>query len=215
MRQRDHAFLERLAAGGDSELHVHGIGVADGDAGLEPAEVDLPGAAERIGPGFEVAEVARAFKIDCSRMAGSSTRLVERVIRARHQREELVARFLALAEGAQHGAGDGARSAASRRRASSCRSGGLRRSRPRPSGCSTSCIVSATCCVKRSCNCRRRANMSTMRGILLSPITLSVRQIGHVHGAEERQQVVLAHAVKLDVLHHHHLVALLARTARR
>ena len=41
--------------------------------------------------------------------------------------------------------------------------------------------------------------MSTMRGILLRPITLSLRQIGHVHGAEERQQVMLAHAVELDV----------------
>ena len=53
MRQRDHALLKRLAARRDSELHVHGIGVADGNAGLEPAKVHLPGAAERVGPGFE------------------------------------------------------------------------------------------------------------------------------------------------------------------
>ncbi len=36
-------------------------------------------------------------------------------------------------------------------------------------------IASATCCVNRSCNCSRRANMSTTRGILRSPsITLSL-----------------------------------------
>ena len=47
-----------------------------------------------------------------------------------------------------------------------------------------------------------------MRGILLSPMTFDLGQIGHVHLAEERQHVVLAHAEELDVLHHHHLVVL-------
>ena len=47
-----------------------------------------------------------------------------------------------------------------------------------------------------------------MRGILLSPITLRLRQIRDVHLAEERQHVVFAHAEELDVPHNHHLVVL-------
>ena len=57
MRERDHALLGWHALGGDSELHVHRVGVANRDAVLEPAEVSLPGAAERIGPNREIAEV--------------------------------------------------------------------------------------------------------------------------------------------------------------
>jgi len=57
MRQRDHAFFQRLAFGADTELHVHSVGMADGDAGLEPAEIHLPGAAEGIRAGLEVAKV--------------------------------------------------------------------------------------------------------------------------------------------------------------
>ena len=79
---------------------------------------------------------------------------------------------------------------------------------PTPMGSSTFWMVSAISWVSRSWTCSRRANMSTMRGILLSPITLSRGQIGDVHLAEERQQVVLAHAEELDVLHDHHLVVL-------
>ncbi len=44
---------------------------------------------------------------------------------------------------------------------------------PTPRGEMTFETASATCVVRRSCSCRRRANMFTMRGILLRPITLS------------------------------------------
>jgi tetratricopeptide (TPR) repeat protein len=41
---------------------------------------------------------------------------------------------------------------------------------------------------------------------LLSPITFGLRDVGDVALAEERQQVVLAEAVEVDVLDDHHLV---------
>src|SRR5579871_2738847 len=40
-----------------------------------------------------------------------------------------------------------------------------------PRGAMASWIASATCWVRRSCTCSRRANMFTIRGILLSPMT--------------------------------------------
>ena len=42
---------------------------------------------------------------------------------------------------------------------------------PTPSGWSAPSIASAICVVSRSCTCNRRANTSTRRGTLLSPIT--------------------------------------------
>ena len=65
--------------------------------------------------------------------------------------------------------------------------------------------MSAIWLVSRSCTCSRRANTSTSRGILLRPITLAVRNVGDVALAEERQQVMLAQAVEVDVLDDHHL----------
>lgn len=56
--QRDN-FLFVEIAGSDFELYVDGVGVADGDRVLRPAELNLPGSAERIGPGFK-----RAIVID-------------------------------------------------------------------------------------------------------------------------------------------------------
>ena len=57
VRQRDDAFLERFALGGDSEFDIHRIGVADGDAGLQPVEMHLPHAAKGVGPRLEFTEV--------------------------------------------------------------------------------------------------------------------------------------------------------------
>ena len=48
--------------------------------------------------------------------------------------------------------------------------------------------------------------MSTSRGILLRPITLPLGNVGDVTLAEERQQVMLAQTVEVDVLDDHHLV---------
>ena len=59
--------------------------------------------------------------------------------------------------------------------------------------------------VMRSWICSRRANTSTSRGILLRPMTRGVRNVGDVAFAEERQQMVLAHAVEIDVLDDDHL----------
>ena len=42
------------------ELHIHGIGVAQRDRGLHPLEQNLKFTAERIGPGFELAEIQHA-----------------------------------------------------------------------------------------------------------------------------------------------------------
>ena len=67
-------------------------------------------------------------------------------------------------------------------------------------------MVSAIWLVSRSWIWRRRAKISTSRGILLRPITLPLRDVGDVAPAEERQQVVLAQAVEVDVLDDHHLV---------
>ena len=47
--------------------------------------------------------------------------------------------------------------------------------------------------------------MSTSRGILLRPITRPFGNVGDVALAEERQQVMLAQAVEVDVAHDHHL----------
>ena len=77
--------------------------------------------------------------------------------------------------------------------------------RRRAAGSSRGC-VSAIWFVSRSCTCSRRAKMSTSRGILLRPITLPLRDVGDVALAEERQQVMLAQAVEVDVLDDHHLV---------
>jgi hypothetical protein len=72
-----------------------------------------------------------------------------------------------------------------------------------PCGLIFAMIVSAIWVVRRSCTWSRRANTSTRRGILLSPITFWV---GHVATAKERQQVVLTEAEDFDVLDNHHLV---------
>src|SRR5688572_10070465 len=43
-------------------------------------------------------------------------------------------------------------------------------------------------------------------GDLAQPDDLAVRNVGHVAFAEERQQVMLAEAVHVDVAHHHHFI---------
>jgi hypothetical protein len=59
VRQGDDAFLAIFAFGPHDELDVHGIGMSNRDAGLQPAELDFPGPPERIGPGLEAAEIIR------------------------------------------------------------------------------------------------------------------------------------------------------------
>ena len=70
----------------------------------------------------------------------------------------------------------------------------------------TACEI---CSVRRSCSCSRRAYMSTSRASLETPNTLPVGNVADVAAAEERQHVVLAEAVHLDVLHDDHAVGLL------
>ena len=74
-----------------------------------------------------------------------------------------------------------------------------------PSGAIFSLMVSAISLVSRSCTWSRRLNTSTIRGILLRPMTLLARNVRDVTLAEERQQVVLAEAIEVDVLDDHHL----------
>src|SRR5207253_10934066 len=57
MRKGENFFLFFLALGPENELYVHGVGVADGDASLQPAEFHFPGAPERIGSSLEAAGV--------------------------------------------------------------------------------------------------------------------------------------------------------------
>ena len=72
---------------------------------------------------------------------------------------------------------------------------------------SSSCITrSASSSVIRSCTCGRRDRISTMRASLLSPTMCPFGKIRDVGLAEERQQMVLAHALEADVLDEHHFV---------
>jgi hypothetical protein len=48
-----HGFL----AANQQKTHVDGIAVPDGNAVLNVLEQDMPGAAKRIGPGFEIAKI--------------------------------------------------------------------------------------------------------------------------------------------------------------
>ena len=91
------------------------------------------------------------------------------------------------------------------RRASTCRGACASHTTATPSGSMLRRTVSAIWLVMRSWICSRRANTSTSRGILLSPMTCAARDVGDVALAEERQQVVLAEAVEVDVLHDDHL----------
>ncbi len=61
MRQRDHALVKRFTFRRYAELHVHRVGVADRNAVLDPVEVNLPRAPERVGAGLELAEVVDHF----------------------------------------------------------------------------------------------------------------------------------------------------------
>ena len=75
-----------------------------------------------------------------------------------------------------------------------------------PCGLMASVMASAIWRVRRSCTCRRRAKTSTSAGDFAEADDLAVRDVGYVRLAEERQQVVLAHGVELDVLDDDHLV---------
>src|SRR5579862_8561896 len=57
MRQGQYLFLLRLAVCPHHEFDVHGIRMANGNAGLKPAELHLPSALERIGSGLKPAEI--------------------------------------------------------------------------------------------------------------------------------------------------------------
>ncbi len=59
MRQRQNFLLFWLVLGPYHELYIHGIGVADRDSGLKPAELRFPDASERIRSGFEAAKIVR------------------------------------------------------------------------------------------------------------------------------------------------------------
>ena len=67
-------------------------------------------------------------------------------------------------------------------------------------------MAPAICSVSRSCTCSRRAKTSTTRGSFDRPDDAAARDVGDVHPAEERQHVVLAQRVELDVAHHHHVL---------
>src|ERR1700737_1646981 len=130
------------------------------------------------------------------------------MVSVRNQREEFVPGFLAIAESAQHGAGYGSRML----------------------------FLDAT---HHHAEMARLANHAYaprfhhllqgfsdfLRQALLNleppgehvhdtwnfaqPNNLVLGQISHVHGPEERKQVMLAHAVELNVSHHDHFIDLL------
>lgn len=57
VRKCDHFLLFLLAVGDEGELDVHGVGVTDRDRVLQPLELDVPYAPERIRAGIETADV--------------------------------------------------------------------------------------------------------------------------------------------------------------
>src|ERR1700720_1353953 len=59
MRQGHDLFLLVFTLGPHRELHVDGIRMADRNAGLEPPELPLPRAPERVGAGLEAAKFFR------------------------------------------------------------------------------------------------------------------------------------------------------------
>ena len=74
-----------------------------------------------------------------------------------------------------------------------------------PSGAIFSRMVSAIWFVSRSWICRRRAEHVHEPRNLAQADHARAGDVGDVALAEERQQVVLAQAVEVDVLHDHHL----------
>ncbi len=77
-----------------------------------------------------------------------------------------------------------------------------------PRGSRMRMIASAICEVSRSCTCGRRANTSTSRANFDRPAILPSgrRDVADVRDPVERNEVVLAGRVHLDVLDQHHLV---------
>src|SRR6185369_12853477 len=57
MRQGDDPLLLVFAFRPHDKLDVHGVGVTNRDAGLEPAELHFPDATKRVGTGLEAADV--------------------------------------------------------------------------------------------------------------------------------------------------------------
>src|SRR5438876_3317575 len=56
MPQRD-GFLTRSIVTAQDKLYVHRIAMAQGDGRLQPLELHLPSAPERVRPGFELPEI--------------------------------------------------------------------------------------------------------------------------------------------------------------
>src|SRR5579862_4792131 len=61
MGQGDDLLLLGFSLGPQKILHIHSVGMADGDAGLKPAEFHFPGASEGIGSGAKAAGVVWHF----------------------------------------------------------------------------------------------------------------------------------------------------------
>jgi hypothetical protein len=57
MLQGDDALVFWLTFDAGFEFHIHGVGVADRDASLQPSKLDVPRSSKRIGTGFEPAKI--------------------------------------------------------------------------------------------------------------------------------------------------------------
>src|SRR6267154_5575071 len=80
MRQRYHAFLERFAVRRDSKLDVDCVGMPDGDARLQPTEMNFPGATEGVGTDLELTKILDHL-VDCTCNAGFFHRLKDKAKR--------------------------------------------------------------------------------------------------------------------------------------
>jgi hypothetical protein len=57
VRKSQHLFLFGLPLCPQQIFHIHGIGVTNGNARLEPTKLGFPGAAKGIGSGAEAADI--------------------------------------------------------------------------------------------------------------------------------------------------------------
>ena len=101
--QGNDLFLWFAIFGSDEKLYVHGIGVTNGDSGLQPAELHLPHASERVWTRLKKAAlVAHDPMLACTEEQGLN-RACDRWL---SERQQFVAGFFVIAESSQHGAGD-------------------------------------------------------------------------------------------------------------
>src|ERR1035437_2067405 len=124
-----------------------------------------------------------------------------------HQGKELVPRFLAVAEGAQHGAGHGAGVLLFHAAHHHAEMTGFA---DYAHAHRVDNLLDGLCYLLRQTLLNLQAPRKDVDDArnLAKADHLGFGKVGDVHFAEERQHMVLAHAEELDVAHNHHLVVL-------